>query len=142
MNSQTHEKISPLKAVVPKDRNFGFVFSVVFLLVATFVWWHGYGYVYTSLFFSLAGIFFSAAIFSARILHPANMLWYHIGKILHSLISPIILALLFFLLFWPIGVMMRLFRANIDLQLDFHSGDTYWVERHNSVDPESFKNQY
>ena len=142
MNSPIHEKISPLEAVVPKDRNFGFVFSVVFLLVATFLWWHDYESVYVILFFSLAGIFFSAAIFFPRILHSANMLWYHVGIILHSLISPIILALLFFLIFWPIGVMLRLVRAEIDLQLDFHSGDTYWIKRRSPLDPESFKNQY
>ena len=123
------------------DRNFGLVFVVFFCLIAVSMALYGNNsYKYYLL---VAFVLFIISIVSPKILRPLNILWFKFGMVLHQIISPIILGLLFFTVVTPTGLLMRIFGKR-PLNLRFDSKlSTYWVIR-NPPGPQSnsFKNQF
>ena len=43
-----------------------------------------------------------------RVLNPFNVLWSRFGLLLHLVVSPVIMALMFFVVITPIALVMRL----------------------------------
>ena len=90
----------------------------------------------------LATIFFILTIIKPGLLLPLNKLWMRLGLILGSIISPIILGIIFFGLFTPIAFVMRLFSRD-ELRLKLEPRSSYWRIRNTSKQiVESFKNQF
>ena len=67
----------------------------------------------------------------------------HIGLVLHKIVSPIALGILFFLVVTPTGLLMRLLGKD-PLRLRFdRSADSYWIARTPpGPDADSLKNQF
>jgi hypothetical protein len=63
--------------------------------------------------------------------------------LLHTIISPIVLGVLFFGIFTPLGVIMRLFSGD-PFHLRFNPGaPSYWIERSPpGPAPDSLNNQF
>jgi hypothetical protein len=63
-------------------------------------------------------------------LAPLNRMWMALGQLLNRVVSPIILALLFFGVVWPVGLLMRL-TGNDALRLKRNAGakDSCWIAR-------------
>ena len=78
----------------------------------------------------LAGvIFLLSGVLYPRILGPFNRLWLKLGLVLHAIVSPVVMGLLFYSTVTPIGVLFRwLGKDPLRLRLD-HDADTYWIER-------------
>jgi hypothetical protein len=137
-----HESNTPHSEVKRgSDRNFGLVFVGFFCLIAASMAWYGNNsYKYYLL---VAFVLCIISIVSPNILRPLNILWFKFGMVLHQIISPIILGLLFFTVVTPTGLLMRIFGKR-PLNLRFDSKlSTYWVIR-NPPGPQSdsFKNQF
>ena len=64
-----------------------------------------------------------------------------IGFIIGRVVSPIVLGIIFFLVFSPIAIIMRLFGRD-ELNLKSKNADTFWKNRSDKIKPESFKNQF
>ncbi len=79
----------------------------------------------------LAGAaFLLCALLYPRILGPLNRLWLKFGLVLHAIVSPVVMALIFYSTVTPIGLLLRwLGKDPLQLRLD-RSTDTYWIERH------------
>ena len=58
-------------------------------------------------------IFLILGLINSKILTPLNRLWFKFGIFLGRIISPIIMALIFFLVVTPIGLIMRLLRKDL-----------------------------
>jgi hypothetical protein len=123
------------------DRSFGLVFSVFFLIVAFVPWVQGYGLRVWAIVASL--LFGVAALGFPGILAPFNRLWTKFGMLLHNIVSPVVLAVLFYLVVTPTGVLMRLLGKDV-LRLRFDGDATsYWIDRTPpGPDAESLKNQF
>ena len=123
------------------NRNFGFVFSIVFFIISFYPLIYGNNIKLWSLLVSL--IFFIISLVYPNILKPLNFLWTKIGLFLHHFISPIALGILFFIVVTPTGLIMRLFRKR-PLQLFFDKkSETYWINRKlDDQTIDSFKNQF
>ncbi len=123
------------------DRSFGFVFAAVFLIIALYPLLNAQGIRIWSIV--VAGIFLLLATLVPRVLGLANRLWTKFGLLLHNLVSPIALGILFFFVVTPTGLLMRLFGKD-PLRLCFDpAADSYWIKR----DPpgpaaDSLKNQF
>ena len=67
-------------------------------------------------------------------------MWFKFGIFLGRIISPIIMALIFFLVVTPIGLIMRLLRKDL-LNLKYNKKNkSYWIEKNG---PKSkMKNQF
>ena len=128
------------KTELPSNRKFGFFFTVVFLVASA------YFYMKTNTiglyaFGGLAIIFLLITIIKAEILLPLNKLWMCLGHLIGMFGSPIVLGLIFFGIFTPIGFMMRIFGRD-ELQLKFQEKRSYCIKRETALDPNSLKNQF
>jgi hypothetical protein len=147
------------------DRVFGLVFSAFFLILTILAYlsklpfslnpayidgcpfFSGHpelaAHALSLLFATLSLIFLLFALFIPRALAPLNWLWTKFGLLLHKIVSPVILGVLFFLIFTPIGVLMRLFGGD-PLRLRFdNKAQSYWIERSPpGPTPDSLKDQF
>jgi len=63
------------------------------------------------------------------VLSPLNRMWTWLARALNKIVNPVVTAALFYLVFTPVGVLMRLTGAD-PLRLRFDKGaKTYWIEK-------------
>jgi hypothetical protein len=77
------------------------------------------------------------------VLSPLNRLWLRFGLLLHKIVSPLVLGIMFFLVITPIGLLMRAVGKDL-LRLKFDKrSSSYWIERlPPGPPPESLKDQF
>jgi hypothetical protein len=123
------------------NRSFGLVFAVVFALIGLVPL--VFGGVVRLWAIMLAGAFLLAALAFPRVLAPFNRLWMRFGLLLHRIVSPVVLGIMFFGVITPIGLVMRLLGKDpLRLHLDKAAG-SYWIERTPpGPAPETFKDQF
>jgi predicted membrane metal-binding protein len=123
------------------DRSFGLVFAAVFALIGSQPLWHlnqprwwAYG---------VAIAFALFALLWPRVLHPLNRVWLALGRLLHRVVSPIIMGAVFFLCVTPIAWIMRL-RGKDVLSLKRRPDlSSYWIKREAAEPaPETMKRQF
>lgn len=109
------------------DRSFGLVFTVVFSLIAL---WPLFGGGPVRLWaLALAAAFLLAALAWPKVLAPLNRLWFRFGLLLHRIVSPIAMGIIFFGAIMPMGLAMRaLGKRPLRLDLD-PSAKSYWIPR-------------
>jgi hypothetical protein len=91
----------------------------------------------------IAAAFFLAALLMPAVLAPLNRLWFKFGMLLHRVVSPLVMGMLFYVVVTPIGLLMRLFGKR-PLNLEFETAETsYWILRQPpGPAPETIKNQF
>ena len=119
------------------NRSFGIVFFVVFLFIALYPLSYSGEIIKWSLVISL--IFLLLGLVNSKILTPLNKIWFKFGIFLGNIISPIIMAIVFFLVVTPVGLIMRALGKD-PLNLKFNAKKSYWIEKNG---PKSkMKNQF
>ena len=121
---------------ISSNRSFGIVFFLVFLIISIWPMNQNGDLRIWSLIISF--VFLVLGIINSKILTPLNKIWFKFGLFLGNIISPVIMALVFFLVVTPTGVIMRLLGKDI-LNLKKNSS-TYWIEKNNQ--DSSMKNQF
>lgn len=126
--SQLHEDLSREEHVkAGSDRSFGLVFAGFFTLMSGLSWWRGH----TSWHWALpvAAAFLVIAYTYPKVLAPLNFLWMKFGLLLHKIVTPIVLGLLFFVTITPIGLLARACGKDfLRLRLD-RDTRSYWIDR-------------
>lgn len=123
------------------DSSFGFVFAAVFTTIGCWPllhwnsprWWA----------FGVAAVFALFAIVRPDFLHPLNRVWLALGRLLHRVMSPLVMGTIFFLCVTPIAWIMRL--RGKDLLSLAHRPDlsSYWIIREPSPpEIETMKRQF
>jgi len=83
-----------------------------------------------------------ATTFKEELLLPFNKLWMRFGFLLGLIVSPIVLGFIYFGLFTPISLIMRLVRRD-ELRLRLKNRTSYWIIRDpNHLKKTSFRNQF
>ena len=108
------------------NRSFGIVFFIVFLIIAIYPMLNEGDVRYWSLIISL--IFLILGILNSEFLTPLNKIWFKFGIFLGKIFSPLIMALIFFFVVTPIGLIMRFMGKDV-LNLKFDNSKSYWVEK-------------
>jgi len=123
------------------NRAFGFVFAGFFALLSGLAWWNASGWLIGWL--GASASFLIAALAAPRLLRPLNWLWFKFGMLLHAIVSPVVLGLLFFITITPVGWLMRLMGARpLNLKFD-RAAKSYWINRDPpGPPPASLKNQF
>ena len=132
------------------DRNFGFVFAVLFLVIglwpaASQLWygvWPPEGDVVLTRWWALAvsGGIVVVGLLAPVVLHPLNWIWFKLGMILGAVVAPVVMALFFFIVITPISLIMRVFRKDVlDVRIDKNK-DSYWIKRREEIGP--MENQF
>ena len=123
------------------DRSFGFVMAGALLVLGGVSYWRGNG---ISPWVAIAAaLFFVAALALPTLLHPLNVIWHRFGLLLHSVMSPVVMGVLYFVAVWPTGIVMRALGKDM-LRLEREeSADSYWIVRQPpGLKPESMKDQF
>lgn len=77
-----------------------------------------------------------------KIISQLNKLWLQFGLLLSKISSPIILAVIYFLLLTPIALFLRLLGRD-ELRIHKQHKLTFWIKRDQKrIDPDSFKKQF
>ena len=138
-----HEDFSRTeKTKASSNRSFGLVIGGAFLLIGLAPllhaphrprWWA----------IVIAVMFAGFAQLRPDLLGSLNTLWLRFGLLLHKIVSPIILGLLFYTTVLPVGVLMRAFGKDpLRLQKD-PGAASYWIVREPpGPSPESMTQQF
>ena len=94
------------KIKMSSNRNFGFVFFIVFLIISLWPLQHEGQIRIWSIVISL--IFLILSLMNSKLLTPLNQLWTRFGLLLGNIVAPIVMGLVFFLVVTPVGIVMRI----------------------------------
>ncbi|MBI2949350.1 MAG: hypothetical protein HYY23_17045 [Verrucomicrobia bacterium] len=123
-----HENLKRDEEVkLPSNRSLGLVFAAVFLLIglAPLIkrgevrgWALGLG-----------GLFLILGLANASVLTPLNKIWMKFGLLLHHLVSPVILGILFYAVFTPMGWILRWLGKDPMRMTPDKNASSYWIVR-------------
>ena len=122
---------------IGSNRSFGIVFFTVFLIIATYPLINNGEIRIWSLILSL--VFLILGLLNSKILYPLNKIWFKFGLLLGKLVSPLIMAIIFFLVVTPIGILMRILNKDL-LNLKFNKSKSYWITKNEQKS--KMKNQF
>ena len=109
---------------ISSNRNFGIVFFVVFLIIAVWPLLKSDPIRIWSLLIAI--IFLFLGIINSIILTPLNKIWFKFGIFLGNFISPIVMAIIFFFVVTPIGILMKVFKKDL-INLKKNNDKSYWI---------------
>jgi hypothetical protein len=118
----------PEAAVGPSDRSFGLTFGAIFVVVGLLPLWRAAPPRWWALAVSAA--LWAIALVWPRALAPANRVWFRIGLLMHRVVNPMVMAVVFYVAVTPFGLLSRLFRAGPARRLRPDRGvSSYWIAR-------------
>ena len=124
------------KIKVSSNKSFGIVFFIVFLAVSFYPVINNEEFRLWALV--TATIFLILGLVNSSILTPLNILWFKFGMLLGRIVSPIVMALVFFVVVTPTGLIMKFFQKDL-LKLKRSNKKSYWIERKSKSE---MKNQF
>ena len=113
----------------------------MFFLILTAYFYANNFLTWTYVFLVTTVGFFLVTLVNDHLLMPLNMLWMRLGLLMGIIISPIILGLMFFVIFTPIAIIMRVCGRD-ELRLKFKTRSSHWINRNAPNHTDSFKNQF
>ena len=122
---------------ISSNRSFGILFFIVFLLIAIWPIFNGETFRLWALVRST--MFLILGLLNSRILTPLNKAWVKFGELLGMVIAPIVMAIIYFIIITPIGLLMRLLGKDL-LNMKFNKNKSYWIKREKNIG--SMKKQF
>ena len=108
----------------PSNRTIGLLFTGVSALLSLSLWRHHSTWLLVPV--TLSGVFLLASFAAPGVLTPLNRAWMGLAALLHTITSPIILGVLFFLLFTPVALFMKLRKRDTLTRRFDKSMLSYW----------------
>ena len=120
--------------LMPSDRKFGWTFAILFLL---------FGALYHPWMMAVGAVLAVITMTRAHWLAPAKHAWMKFGELLNRIVSPVVMAVIFLVVFTPAALVMRALRRDALARRYEPAAPTYWKRR----DPpgpaeDSFKNPF
>ena len=111
---------------ISSNKSFGIVFFIVFLIISIYPLIDGGTLRVWSLIISI--IFLILGILNSKILTPLNKLWFKFGILLGTIVSPIVMGIVFFIVVTPISLIMKILKKDI-LNLKKNKNQSYWIAK-------------
>lgn len=123
------------------ERTLGLVFAGVFVVLGAWPLVHGAPVRWWAV--GVAGVFLVLGLGMPALLRPLNIAWFRFGLLLHRIVNPVIMALLFYFTVTPVALVMRLLGKDL-LHVRFDkSAASYWIERSPpGPEPASMRRQF
>lgn len=120
------------------EKNFGIVFGTFFFLLTAYIFYfHNSFNIYTVI---LSLIFFIISFTKPALLKYPNIIWFYFGILLGKIVVPVFLFFTYFVIFTPMGFLVKLFKRNyIDKKID-KKLKSYWIKRDRKIG--SFDDQF
>lgn len=119
--------VSHRKTVAGSDRSFGLVFAGFFAIVALLPLLHGGPVRLWAL--AVAAVFMAAAFFAPRLLHPLNRVWFALGMLLHHVVNPVVMAVMFYGAILPMALLLRALGKDLLRLKREPQAASYWIPR-------------
>jgi hypothetical protein len=120
--AQSHRKV-----VAGTNRSFGFAFAAVFAVVGVWPYFSGAPLRLWAL--ALGLIFLTAAVAFPRALAPLNWLWFKFGRVLHHVMNPLIMGVIYVGAVIPTGLLLKAFGKDVLRLKRDPDASSYWIER-------------
>jgi hypothetical protein len=125
MAKNFHEHYALGAAPMPSDRSTGLVFAAVAVIVA-YLWRANTTVVVAALL--AAGALLLLSLAAPSLLRPLNVLWFRIGLMLHRVVNPLVMLVMFAAIFLPAGLIMRIWHDPLRSRRAA-PGASYWIDR-------------
>ena len=122
---------------ISSNKSFGIVFFIVFLIISIYPLVDGDMLRIWALVISI--IFLILGLLNSKILTPLNKLWFKFGILLGTIVSPIVMGVVFFAVVTPISLIMKILGKDI-LKLKKNKNLSYWIPK--SGPKSKMKNQF
>ncbi len=123
---------------ISTNRSFGLVFFIFFLIIGIWPLINMQEIRTWSLL--LAMPFLILGIINSKLLTPLNLLWSRLGIFLGSIVAPIIMAFVFFVVVTPTSFFMKILGKDLLNKKYKKNEKTYWIKRKNLKS--SMRNQF
>jgi hypothetical protein len=91
----------------------------------------------------LVALFLLAALAAPKLLTPLNRAWTALGTLLHGVVNPLVLGILFYVVFTPFGWVLRRMGKDFLRLRPTPGAPTYWIHREPpGPSPESMSRQF
>jgi hypothetical protein len=104
---------------MPSDRSFGWTFAGLFAFISFFHPW----------MLALAATAALVTLTRAHWLSPLKHAWMKFGELMHHVVSPVMMGLIFFVVFTPVGMAMRAFGRDTMKRRFEPQRASYWEDR-------------
>ena len=119
--------VNKSKIKMSTNRNFGLVFFVVFLIISFFPLLNEGSIKIWSLIIAI--IFLILGLFNSNLLKPLNILWFKLGLLLGSIVAPIVMGIIFYLVITPTGFIMKMLGKDLLNKKYDIKKKSYWINR-------------
>lgn len=137
-----HENLNKKDAVESgSDKSFGLVFAIFFAVIGLWPLLSAQPMRLWAL--AVCVLLMLISYTRPQILAPFNRLWFLFGRLLHKIVNPIVMGLIFYTTVTPIGLIMRLLgKRPIPVKFD-PDIQSYWIKREPpGPTPESMHQQF
>ena len=123
-----HEELKrEVEVQIGSERAFGLVMAGACFIIASIGFWKDTSH---WPYWLAGGIAFAlCALLRPALLSPLNRAWFRLGLLMHKVVNPLVMGLVFFVVVTPMGLLMRAFGKrplNIELDPDARG---YWTAR-------------
>ena len=115
------------KIKISSNRNFGLVFFFVFLIVGLWPLLNEESPRFWSIV--IAVIFLILGLLNSKLLTSLNKLWFKFGLFLGSIVSPIVMGIVFFLVITPTGFIVKIMNKDLLNKKYDNKKKSYWINR-------------
>ena len=118
------------KIKINSNRSFGIVFFFVFLIISLWPLTNENPLRVWSIFVAI--IFLILGLMNSKLLTTLNIIWFKFGKLLGSIVAPIVMGIVFFIVITPTGFIMRIFGEDLLNKKYNNKSKSYWINREKS----------
>ena len=122
---------------ISSNRSFGILFCIVFALISVWPIIDGGSLRLWPIPISI--IFLILGLVNSKLLGQLNFVWVKFGELLGRIVAPIVMAIIYFVIITPIGLIMRLIGKDL-LNINFLKNSSYWIKREKKIG--SMKRQF
>ena len=115
-----------IETKIGSNRNFGLVFFTFFLILS--IWPLMYEDPIRVWPFLISIVFLILGLMNSKILTPLNQFWFKFGMLLGSIIAPIVMGVVFFIVVTPIGLFMKIMNKDLLNKKYDKKKITYWIK--------------
>jgi hypothetical protein len=126
-----NQLISEIKTTRKEIRNFGITIGLILLVISAILFWKANT---SYLIFIIIGlVLLGSGLTIPIILKPIYLIWMVFATILGWIMTHVILSLLFYIIFTPIGLILRLFGKQFLVLKWDKAQESYWNIRNEQV---------
>ena len=115
------------KTKISSNRSFGLLFFFVFLIISLWPLLNEDPFRIWSIVIAI--IFLILGLMNSKLLTPLNILWFKFGLLLGSMVSPIVMGIVFFLVITPTGFIMKIMNKDLLNNKYDNKKKSYWITR-------------